>query len=108
MLNIDEIEPKVNSPKIEPIPKGIVCLNFIGVLLFLYFILDTIAIDKTVIDDKALGATVGRTSGRIEGGKFSLNGEIYKLFKNYGVNSGHGGEIGFNKRSFDTQTKINS
>ncbi|MGL4654792.1 MAG: aldose epimerase family protein [Sarcina sp.] len=53
------------------------------------------------------GATVGRTSGRIEGGKFTLNGEIYKLFKNYGVNSGHGGEIGFNKRIFEAQTKIN-
>ncbi|MGL4450650.1 MAG: aldose epimerase family protein [Sarcina sp.] len=53
------------------------------------------------------GATVGRTSGRIEGGKFTLNGEQFMLFKNYGVNSGHGGKVGFNKRIFNVQTKVN-
>ena len=41
------------------------------------------------------GVTVGRTSGRIAEGQFSLGGIGYKLSKNFGVNHCHGGAKGF-------------
>lgn len=44
------------------------------------------------------GATIGRTSGRIANGKFTLNNKDYFLNKNYDMNSGHGGKEGFNKK----------
>jgi len=44
------------------------------------------------------GATIGRTSGRISDGKFTLEGVEYSLNKNYDMNSGHGGSEGFNKK----------
>ncbi|MGN0669795.1 MAG: aldose epimerase family protein [Oscillospiraceae bacterium] len=44
------------------------------------------------------GATVGRFANRIGGAKFTLNGKEYKLFKNDGENTLHGGSISFNKR----------
>jgi aldose 1-epimerase len=43
------------------------------------------------------GATIGRVGNRIAGGKFTLNGKEYTLFKNDGPNTLHGG----GKRSFD-------
>lgn len=53
------------------------------------------------------GATVGRTSGRIDKGAFTLNNKEYVLNKNYGVNSGHGGTIGFNKKIWNVDIKEN-
>ena len=44
------------------------------------------------------GAITGRYANRIRGGRFSLDGKDYKLFKNDGENSLHGGAIGFDKR----------
>ncbi|ASM56324.1 aldose 1-epimerase (plasmid) [Pseudoalteromonas nigrifaciens] len=44
-----------------------------------------------------LGATIGRYANRIEGGCFNLSGTQYKLAKNNGPNSLHGGIKGFNK-----------
>lgn len=51
-----------------------------------------------------IGATIGRTSGRIKNAKFKLNGTEYNLSKNYGENSGHGGENGFHKKLMDYET----
>lgn len=45
-----------------------------------------------------LGATVGRYANRIGGGKFTLNGKEYTLFKNDGENTLHGGREGFDKK----------
>lgn len=44
------------------------------------------------------GAITGRYANRIGGGGFSLDGRDYRLFKNAGAHSLHGGEIGFDKR----------
>ncbi len=44
------------------------------------------------------GAITGRYANRIGGGIFSLDGMEYKLFKNDGDNSLHGGQVGFDKR----------
>ena len=44
-----------------------------------------------------IGALVGRTSGRIKDGGFTLNNKKYTLAKNDGNNNLHGGNTGFNK-----------
>lgn len=50
------------------------------------------------VNDKSyLGAIVGRYANRIAHAEFSLDGKTYKLAKNNGENSLHGGIKGFNK-----------
>lgn len=43
------------------------------------------------------GATIGRFANRIAGGEFVLNGKTYKLPRNDGPNTLHGGPHGFDK-----------
>lgn len=68
--------------------------------------------EKNYIENPSYyGATVGRTAGRIDKGRFTLNDNEYILNKNYGVNSGHGGSVGFNKKiwnvnAIETEEKI--
>jgi aldose 1-epimerase len=45
-----------------------------------------------------MGATIGRVGNRIGSGVFSLGGVAYRLFKNDGGHSLHGGFRGFDKR----------
>lgn len=47
------------------------------------------------------GALVGRFANRIGGGKFTLNGVEYPLYKNDGGNTLHGGSVGYNKRVWE-------
>ncbi len=51
-----------------------------------------------------MGATVGRYANRIGGGKFSLGGKVYELYKNDGDNTLHGGRDGFNTKFFSAKT----
>ena len=55
-------------------------------------------IDGYLQDKSYLGALVGRYGNRIAQGKFSLGGVPYTLAKNNGVNTLHGGEVGFNRK----------
>ncbi len=45
-----------------------------------------------------LGATVGRFGNRLKNGRFSLNGKEYQISQNEGLNTLHGGNLGFNRR----------
>ncbi len=47
------------------------------------------------------GALIGRFANRIGGGRFTLNGTEYELFKNDGDNTLHGGSVGYNKRVWE-------
>ena len=49
-----------------------------------------------------LGGTLGRCANRIGGAQFTLNGKVYQLAANNGVNSIHGGLVGFHKRLWNT------
>ena len=53
--------------------------------------------------DQCYGATVGRYAGRIDGGKFSIDGITYQLDVNNGNNAIHGGNTGFQTRVWDGQ-----
>jgi aldose 1-epimerase len=46
------------------------------------------------------GAVVGRYANRIGKARFTLDGKVYKVFANDGVNSLHGGQRGFDKRDW--------
>ena len=45
-----------------------------------------------------IGATIGRVANRLGGGCFSLGGKEYRLEKNDGDNTLHGGQRGFDRR----------
>ena len=67
---------------------------------------------KDYEENKAyFGATIGRVANRIARGTFDLDGKTYKLAKNDGANTLHGGLKGFDKRvwkisQMDTQNNI--
>lgn len=58
-------------------------------------------IEGYIKGDSSQGALVGRFANRIGGGKFTLNGTEYPLFKNDGDNTLHGGSVGYNKRVWE-------
>lgn len=46
------------------------------------------------------GATCGRFANRIRGGRFELDGRVYQLARNAGMNSLHGGDAPFHAREW--------
>jgi aldose 1-epimerase len=49
------------------------------------------------------GALIGRYGNRLAGGAFKLNGKTYQVPKNEGMNSLHGGMVGFNQRIWEVK-----
>ena len=49
------------------------------------------------------GSLIGRYANRIAGASFELNGKVYKLQKNEGENTLHGGEPGYNRVIYETE-----
>lgn len=52
-------------------------------------------------DSPCFGALIGRFANRIREGRFTLDGESYQIPVNNGVNSLHGGTVGFDKKVWD-------
>lgn len=50
------------------------------------------------------GAITGRYANRIAGGRFTLDGVEYELYKQDGLSSLHGGAVGFDKRIWNART----
>lgn len=59
------------------------------------------SLDSYLNADGYLGAVVGRVGNRICRGRFCLDGKVYELYCNNGVNHLHGGKIGFDKKIYD-------
>jgi len=55
-------------------------------------------LDSYLICPAYLGAIVGRVAGRITGARFELDGKLYQLPQNEGLNHVHGGIEGFDKK----------
>ncbi len=58
-------------------------------------------IEDYLSNPSCFGVTIGRTSGRIANGSFSLDGKEYILVKNFGLNHGHGGLENFSHQVWD-------
>ncbi len=54
------------------------------------------------------GSTIGRISGRLTGGNFTLDGRTYNLAKNDPPNHLHGGKSGFDKRLWNAQPFVDA
>jgi len=52
-------------------------------------------------DTTYAGGLIGRVGNRIDRGRFELDGEKYEIYCNNGVNSLHGGKIGFSHKIWD-------
>lgn len=55
-------------------------------------------LEDYLVQDKFLGALIGRYANRIGGSRFVLNGKEYPLRANDGKNHLHGGPVGFDKQ----------
>lgn len=55
-------------------------------------------------EGKCFGASVGRYAGRISGGKFELDNEIYTLYQNNGIHL-HGGFRGLQHKIWDMESQ---
>ncbi len=60
-------------------------------------------LEEYISDTRNFGATIGRYANRIADGKFTLNGITYRLPRNNGRNTLHGGFNGFGKKLFASE-----
>lgn len=75
---------------------------------------EEVTLNYSTLDDVAnkaryFGCSVGRYANRINGGKFSIDGESYQLnVNNNGVNHLHGGIVGFDKKVWTSRIVRNA
>jgi len=65
-------------------------------------------LEDYITESPYFGSIVGRYGNRIAKGKFNLNGTEYELATNNDENHLHGGNIGFDKVIWKSETKIDS
>lgn len=63
-------------------------------------------LDGYLNDNFFMGALIGRYCNRIAEGKFSLNGHEIQLAQNRGGNHLHGGNVGFNRRVWNAEGRV--
>ena len=78
-------------------------MNYGGIIRSLYVngrdvVLGRETFNDYLDNDGYLGAAIGRFGNRIKNSEFDINGVTYKVGTNDGVNSLHGGNIGFDKK----------
>lgn len=56
-------------------------------------------------DTTYAGALVGRVANRIDRGRFELDGKKYEIYCNNGVNSLHGGRVGYSHRIWNVKAE---
>lgn len=83
-------------------------IDFGGIVKNLYFDGKDVVLGRDTMEAYSnncgcLGALIGRNSNRIENACFTLNGKEYKLAKNNGEANLHGGNIGYNKKVWDSE-----
>lgn len=61
------------------------------------------SVDDYAASGTFAGATIGRVANRIAKGKFELGGKTYTLACNNGENHLHGGNVGFDKKTFTVE-----
>ncbi len=54
-------------------------------------------------NQQGFGAFIGRHANRIGGAKFEINGKVYELDKNDGINNLHGGNVRYNNFMYETE-----
>lgn len=62
------------------------------------------SLQRYLDENQNFGATIGRFANRIAKAQFTLNDSTYQLNANNGVNTLHGGPMGFNKQVFNIDT----
>ena len=58
-----------------------------------------------MLDTTYAGALVGRVANRIDRGRFTLDGKQYQIYCNNGVNTLHGGRVGFSHRIWNVKAE---
>lgn len=128
---MDQVEPIINRQPFGQMPDGteidIFTLvnsagaearisNYGGVIVSLKMpdrngVLDDVVLgydtlDGYLNDNFFMGALIGRYCNRIAAGGFSLNDKKYQLAQNRGGNHLHGGNVGFNKRVWKAENRV--
>lgn len=78
-------------------------MNYGGIIRSLYVNARDVVLGRETFNDYLdndgyLGAAIGRFGNRIKNSEFDINGVTYKVGTNDGVNSLHGGNMGFDKK----------
>lgn len=89
ILSLGGIITKILTPDRDGVLKNIV--------------LELEKLEDYYINEAYRGAIIGRTAGRIGGGKVTIEGKEYEITKNSNGSTLHGGNIGFSKKVWESE-----